>query len=218
MEWTKTKIAIVSVGVLGVAILSIIQHQAQINLREQYKILQQQQTSLAEQIQQLQHERDDATNQLAALLAEAEQLKSNSSETELLKLRGEVGVLRNLAKENDALRSSNQELKNKLNQENSSLQGTNEMKLPEDIIPPGQMFFSNIDFGRTLEKYRSLNWAEVDVDETAVNLARTVGLTYTNTNSMTRAEAVSALEQVFHDQAGIEISHPDSNHVILKVR
>ena len=43
-----------------------------------------------EQLAQLQRERDDATNQLTGLLAENAQLKSNSNQHELLKLRGEV--------------------------------------------------------------------------------------------------------------------------------
>jgi RNA polymerase sigma factor (sigma-70 family) len=62
-------------------------------LQNQNEMLQQQQASLADQIQQLRHERDDATNQLAGLLAENARLKSNSSESELLKLRGEIGQL-----------------------------------------------------------------------------------------------------------------------------
>ena len=57
-------------------------------LREQNQILQQQQVPLAEQIQQLQRQRDDATNR-SALPAST---KSNNEE--LLKLRGEIGVLR----------------------------------------------------------------------------------------------------------------------------
>jgi RNA polymerase sigma factor (sigma-70 family) len=187
-------------------------------LREQNQILQQQQTPLAEQIRQLQRERGDATNQLAGLLAENAQLKSNSNENELLKLRGEVGTLRNLAKANDNLRRSNQKLQNELNRV-SALQGTNEIKSPADIIPPGQMYFSNLDIGNILEKYRNLNWLAVEVDEAPVNFARMEArLTYMNTNSMTRAEAVAALEQVFQEQARIEISHPDSSHVILKLR
>jgi hypothetical protein len=51
---------------------------------------------LTAQIQQLQRERNDATNRLAGLLAENSQLKSNPYQTELLKLRGEVGVLQKL--------------------------------------------------------------------------------------------------------------------------
>ena len=61
-------------------------------LRDQVQTLQQQQTPLAEQVQQLQSERDTATNGLAFLADEVQRLKDNS--TELLKLRGEVGLLR----------------------------------------------------------------------------------------------------------------------------
>jgi RNA polymerase sigma factor (sigma-70 family) len=61
-------------------------------LHEQNQTLQQQQAPLAEQIQQLQRERDDATNRLAGLRDELAKGKKNPSE--VLKLRGEVGALR----------------------------------------------------------------------------------------------------------------------------
>lgn len=64
-------------------------------LREQNHVLQQRQAPFAEQIQQLARERDNATRQLAALREENERL--NRNQAELLKLRGEVGVLRNAA-------------------------------------------------------------------------------------------------------------------------
>ena len=54
----------------------------------------QQQTALAGQISQLQDNYAGATNRLASLLAENSLLKSNADQSELLKLRGEVGVLR----------------------------------------------------------------------------------------------------------------------------
>jgi RNA polymerase sigma factor (sigma-70 family) len=61
-------------------------------LREQNQTLQQQQAPLAEQIQQLQRERDAETNRLTSM---AEDLaKANGNNLELLKLRGEIGVLR----------------------------------------------------------------------------------------------------------------------------
>jgi len=58
-------------------------------LRDQVQTLRQQQTPMAEQIRQLQQERDEATNQLAGLLAESAQLKSNAiqNKRETLKLR-----------------------------------------------------------------------------------------------------------------------------------
>jgi RNA polymerase sigma factor (sigma-70 family) len=61
-------------------------------LRTQIQTLQQAQASLAGQVDQLNREREDASRRLAALTAENERLNRNPSE--LLKLRGEVGLLR----------------------------------------------------------------------------------------------------------------------------
>ena len=66
-------------------------HQAT-QLRHEVQDLQQQQAPLTAQIQQLQQERDAATNQVAALTEGT--AKGNDHDLELLKLRGEVGVLR----------------------------------------------------------------------------------------------------------------------------
>jgi RNA polymerase sigma factor (sigma-70 family) len=63
-------------------------------LRGENRVLQQQQAALAEQIRQLQRDRDEATNRLGTLFAENERMKSVSNVAELLKLRGEVGQLR----------------------------------------------------------------------------------------------------------------------------
>ena len=78
-------------------------------LREQVQTLQQQQTPLAEQLDKLQSSFTDATNRLADLLAENARLKSNPYQSELLKLRGEVGVLRaQLADANNTKKQSEQ--------------------------------------------------------------------------------------------------------------
>ena len=61
-------------------------------LREEVKAFRQQQTLVAQQIQQLERERDDALRQLASLRANNERLSLNSAE--LLKLRGQLGMLR----------------------------------------------------------------------------------------------------------------------------
>jgi len=66
-------------------------------LTAQIQTLQQERVPLTTQIQQLEQERDQATNQLAAVLDENARLKSNPNESELLKLRGEVGPLRQRA-------------------------------------------------------------------------------------------------------------------------
>jgi len=59
-------------------------------LREQNRTLQQRQAAMTEQIRQLQRDR----NEVASLSAENQQLKSGQNTKELLKLRGEVGQLR----------------------------------------------------------------------------------------------------------------------------
>jgi RNA polymerase sigma factor (sigma-70 family) len=61
-------------------------------LREQNQGLRQQQAPLAEQIQQLQREKDEAANRLSSLADEIQRVRGNSAE--LLRLRGEVGRLR----------------------------------------------------------------------------------------------------------------------------
>jgi RNA polymerase sigma factor (sigma-70 family) len=92
----KTLITTMLAVVAGAGIYEA--HQAA-QLREQNQTLQQQQAPLAKQIQQLQRDRDEATNRMAGLLAENVQLKSGRDKTELLKLRGEVGTLRQKANE-----------------------------------------------------------------------------------------------------------------------
>jgi len=87
----KTLIATALTAAVGTGIFEA--HQA-VQLRARNHTLQQQQATLAEQIQQLESGLDAATNRVRDLMAENFQLKSNSERTELLRLRGEVGVLR----------------------------------------------------------------------------------------------------------------------------
>jgi RNA polymerase sigma factor (sigma-70 family) len=89
----KTLIAATLAATVGTGIYEARQAS---NSRSQNQLLQQQQAPLTEQIQQLTRERDEVTRQLAALREENERLNRNSAE--LLKLRGEVGVLRNAAR------------------------------------------------------------------------------------------------------------------------
>jgi RNA polymerase sigma factor (sigma-70 family) len=67
-------------------------------LREQNQKLQHQQVPLAEQIEQLQREKVEAANRLSSLADEIQRIRGNSAE--LLKLRGEVGRLRQQAASN----------------------------------------------------------------------------------------------------------------------
>jgi RNA polymerase sigma factor (sigma-70 family) len=85
----KTIVAAALAAAVGTGIYAI--HQGA-QLRGRIQSLEEQQAPLAAQIQQLQRERDAATNRLAALTEELANVKKNPAE--LLKLRGEVGALR----------------------------------------------------------------------------------------------------------------------------
>jgi RNA polymerase sigma factor (sigma-70 family) len=100
-------------------------------LAEQAQTILQQPDMLAGQIQQLQRERNDARNQLAGLLAENARLKSNSNENELLKLRGEVGMLRQQAAGLDRLQRENRKL---LSQIATQSDLTNQVSVEERFI------------------------------------------------------------------------------------
>lgn len=64
-------------------------------LRDRVQSLEQQQAPLAEQVRQLQTERDDASNRLVAANEELTRFNSSQKQAELLRLRGQVGSLRN---------------------------------------------------------------------------------------------------------------------------
>jgi RNA polymerase sigma factor (sigma-70 family) len=94
---TTLQKAIVTATVAMLAGAGIYEARQAAQLREQNQTLQQQQAPLVEQVQQLQSERDAAMKRLAGMREDIDGLKSNQSE--LLKLRGEVGVLRRQASE-----------------------------------------------------------------------------------------------------------------------
>jgi len=95
----KTIVAAALAAAVGTGIYAV--HQGG-QLRGQIQSLEDQQAPLTAQIQQLEQGRNRASNQLAALQAENARLKSGSNTTELLKLRGQVGTLRQRAAANEA--------------------------------------------------------------------------------------------------------------------
>ncbi len=95
-------------------------------LRAQVRTLQQQQAPLAEQIQQLQGERENSARQIAALREDYERLNKNSNE--LLRLRGEVGVLRR----------SNQELAQRMLQNNNISKTESNVRQTGEFTPKAE--------------------------------------------------------------------------------
>jgi hypothetical protein len=94
-------------------------------MRTQVQTLHQQQ---AEQIQGLQKERNQAANRLSALVDEIERVKGNS--TELLKLRGGVGMLRQQTNE---LGRSQQENRKLLSQVAAQSEPTNQVSAEDQF-------------------------------------------------------------------------------------
>jgi RNA polymerase sigma factor (sigma-70 family) len=92
---TATQKIIIAAVVAGAIAAGVYQARQVSNLRDQVQALkqqQEQQAALTNQVQDLRRERDRAKNELAALSAENAALKKNPNE--VLKLRGEVGKLR----------------------------------------------------------------------------------------------------------------------------
>jgi len=91
---TPIQKALITATIAAVAGAGIYEARQAATMRSQVQTLKQQQAPSTEQLRQLQRERDDAPNRLTALIAENEQLKASQKAAELLKLRGEVGSLR----------------------------------------------------------------------------------------------------------------------------
>jgi RNA polymerase sigma factor (sigma-70 family) len=122
----KSFITITIVATVGVGIYEARQATT---LRHQVQTLQQQQAPLAEQIQQLQRERNDATNRLTDMADEL--AKANGNNLELLKLRGEVGMLR---QQTNSLRKLMQENQKLLTQLSAQPDSTNQVSAEDRFI------------------------------------------------------------------------------------
>ena len=124
----KTLIA----STLAVAVGTVIYEAQQAStLRTQVQALHLQQAPLAEQIQQLQREHDAATNRLALSQQENAQLKQNTAE--LLKLRGEMALLKAAAvkSDNDSTKTAAQSWLSRVDQLKNRLTQDPAAKIPE---------------------------------------------------------------------------------------
>jgi hypothetical protein len=95
----KTIVTVALTAAVGTGIYAVHNHSQQ---RGEIATLQQQQAPLNAQLQELEQQRSRLSNQVAALSEENARLKSGRTATELLKLRGEVGTLRQRAASSEA--------------------------------------------------------------------------------------------------------------------
>ena len=113
---TTLQKTLVTATVVALAGTGIYEARQASQLRNEVQSLHERQAPWVEAIQQLQRERADLTNQLASLSAEKARARLNSNQAELLRLRGEVGVLKQAANELSRLRQENLRLRQQLPQ------------------------------------------------------------------------------------------------------
>jgi RNA polymerase sigma factor (sigma-70 family) len=118
--------ALVTATVAVLAGAGIFQARQAAQMRGEIQTFRQQKSGMMEQIQQLQSERDAGARQLAALRAENKRL--NGATSELLRLRGEAGVLRHELDELKRARSQSAQAQQTLPVESSVNKGS--AKLP----------------------------------------------------------------------------------------
>ncbi|HEY4984894.1 MAG TPA: hypothetical protein VIJ24_07490, partial [Verrucomicrobiae bacterium] len=113
MTMTKLKLGISALVIAGATTALVVQHQSQIKLRVENE-------SLTYQIAQLKTDNDSRSNRLAA--AGNSKSLSDDQFNELLRLRGEVGMLRRQLTELGKLQKENQQLKIQITSQNQSVQ------------------------------------------------------------------------------------------------
>ena len=146
---TALQKALITVTVAALAGTGIYEARQVALLRQQNQTLLQQQSA---QIQESQHKRDEATNRLAQLLAEPSRLKSNNDSTELLKLRGELGVMRQQKSDLEQLVFSLR-----------AVAGKNQPEFPTNPIPRASWGFAGYDTPEAA--IQSILWAKSSGNE-----------------------------------------------------
>jgi RNA polymerase sigma factor (sigma-70 family) len=202
----KTLVAATLAVVAGTGIYEA--HQAS-QLREQNQTLRQHQGPPTEQISQLQKERDTATSELADLRAENSRLKSDSNETELLKLRSEVTQLKNAAEkmENDPMLSAAKDLLAKVQQLKERVDQLPEKKIPEIqfLTPTDWMNLAlNPSFTNDMSAYSMSQLRIAAKDKFAPLLAQALR-NYTQASDGRLPNDLSQLKPYFDSTVGDEI-------------
>ena len=158
----KFKLIVGFVVLAGAAILLAVQHQAQLQLRDENKSLRQQ----LEQMVQLEADNERLSN----LVAQATNQLPKEQFMELLKLRGEVGLLRQQTNGLKKLQEQNRQLQVALTSRNNSqnFQAANlpPKTLPLAVYPKTSWAFAG--YATPEAAFQSLNWAAANGDLNAL--------------------------------------------------
>ena len=86
----------------------------------------------------------------------------------------------------------------------------------ETILPAGTFNFAGIEVSDFLRFYAAISQAQLDTNRLGELRGRYIA--FTNTNEVTRPEAIRLFDKALYDQAGIVATHPDAEHVVLRFR
>jgi len=149
----KFKLIFGFVVLAGTAVFWVVQHQAQLQLRDENKSLRQQ----LEQMAQIEADNERLSN----LVAQANNQLPNEQFMELLKLRGEVGLLRQQTNGLQKLQEQNRQLQTALASENNSpnIQASNlpSKVTPLAVYPKASWAFAG--YATPEAAFQSMNWA-----------------------------------------------------------
>jgi hypothetical protein len=173
------------------------------SLRHEIQTLRRQQSPLAVHMRELESARQAATNQLAALRAENELLKSNSNSAELLRLRGELTRLRDSAKSSTAANPREELMKSWLAREDKlreSVEQNPGKKIPEFQLLSDQQWLNtamNASFDTDKDIQQNLANLRHAAENNFAPLAENALSKYMNANNGQFPANVSQLQAYF---------------------
>jgi hypothetical protein len=200
---TLQKSLITATLITGVATTFVMQHQGQVKLRDENQ-------SLRKQLEQsaLLTAENERQSRLAAEAGNPQALQ-NEQFHELLRLRSEVGVLR------AALMSRGVNPTFSDRRTNAAV-GTKQSE--DDQISNVTICLKGMSADQVLSIYADLTNDEIEVTEPVKKLRTQIYHKNGQEVTVTRAEAIRILDQELRNQAGVEITHPETNHAVAILR
>ena len=87
----------------------------------------------------------------------------------------------------------------------------------DPIMPAGSINIIGLELAEALKIYAALAGAQLDTSSLGTTLPPVV-IQFTNTNAVTRSEAVRLFDRALYEQAGLVATHPDKTHVVFEHR
>lgn len=92
---------------------------------------------------------------------------------------------------------------------------------PAELVRAGHIDFCNAPLSQALDIYKHMSahrGVKVDSSQISKLPLKAILFSLKNTNDVTFPEALQLFEKAFYKQAGIVATHPDKQHVVLKLR